>query len=65
MKKYFDRFGKEITVGITLVYEWSNGAACFVGPVVEQGEDLGVLDDYTSEFIPLSTTDLPHVRIKD
>lgn len=61
--KYLDRNGAEITVGMSLVYEWGDGSACGVGPVVERDGDLGLLDYYSEEFISLSTTDLPHVRI--
>lgn len=63
MKKYFDKYGQEIQVGLNLVYEWKDGMANYVGPVVECNGDLGVLDYFSSEFISLSTTDLPHVRI--
>lgn len=64
MKKYFDRYGQEIKVGMMLLYEWSDGCANYVGPVVEREDDLGVIVDYSSEFVSLSTTDLPHARIE-
>lgn len=63
MKKYFDRKGQEIKVGMMLLYEWGNGSGCNDGPVVERDGDLGTVDYFSSEFISLSVTDLAHARI--
>lgn len=64
MKRYFDKYGQEIRAGMILYYEWTDGSTNCVH-VVEHNGDLGVLDQWGSDtFISLSTTDLPHARIK-
>ncbi len=63
MKRYYDRYGQEVKVGMMLLYEWADGSACNDGPIVELNGDLGILDYFTSKFISLSDTDLSHARI--